>query len=202
MLEIYFYWLLSEIYSLTEVATPQVPQSFNAPSALGKRMPPVYDPPHPSHNLEPLQPGRTLHFILKATPFDHMITGEKPYEFRRKSVWMKSRLFHRDGTRKEFKYVTFRRGYAKNSPIFTAIFLGLETVHSIDHTFSSGYNIHWPYSADGYFKIRFGRIVAQSNLPWAMQFSMSNSTHTHTLHELAFFISFRLFRDTPVPYEG
>jgi len=44
--------------------------------------------------------------------------GEKKYEYRENTKYWRSRLYKKDGTLKEFKYVEFSNGYQKDRPQF------------------------------------------------------------------------------------
>ena len=55
-----------------------------------------------------------------------MVTGEKNREYREPTKWISSRLFYKDGTRKDFDVVKFTNGYERDKPYFAASFLGFE----------------------------------------------------------------------------
>lgn len=67
---------------------------------------------------------RTLILTISAAPFEVMHTGEKPYEFRKPSDWMRSRLYNKDGTEKDYDYVKFTNGYGAHRPTFTCEYNG------------------------------------------------------------------------------
>lgn len=68
--------------------------------------------------------SKTLKLTLKAQPFEVMQTFEKCLEFRKPSDWIKSRLYDKDGTMKEYNYVEFINGYGSTRPRFTAYYCG------------------------------------------------------------------------------
>lgn len=65
-------------------------------------------------------PKDTLHLTLHKKAFEVMVTGEKDREYRKPTAWIKSRLFHKNGVKKEYKYIQFKNGYSKDAPCFTA----------------------------------------------------------------------------------
>ena len=67
---------------------------------------------------------KTLHLTLSKKPFEVMVTGEKPEEFRKPSDWIESRLFNKDGSKKEYDLVKFVNGYGADKPYFSAIYGG------------------------------------------------------------------------------
>jgi len=81
--------------------------------------------------------SRTLILTLSAAPFEVMHTGEKRHEYRKPSEWMRSRLYNKDGTRKEYDYVKFVNGYGAHRPTFTCKYKDFYVVrfsHSIEYS--------------------------------------------------------------------
>lgn len=70
---------------------------------------------------------KTLFLTLSEKPFEVMLTSEKKEEFRKPSKWIKSRLFNKDGTRRDYDVVKFVNGYGNDKPTFTAIYDGFTT---------------------------------------------------------------------------
>ena len=106
-----------------------------------------------------------LRLSLKKAAFDVMVTGEKKIEYRKGSKWMKSRLFNKDGSRKEYDNVIFTNGYKSDSPFFIANYQGFEIE-------KDGWDNNTPYSNGlvvgrvevGDFKIRLGSVFFTGNL--------------------------------------
>lgn len=63
----------------------------------------------------------TLKLTLHKMAFEVMVSGEKPFEFRKPSKWILSRL------KRDIKYVEFTNGYGKDKPVFTAEYRGHTT---------------------------------------------------------------------------
>lgn len=68
---------------------------------------------------------KILHLSLKKEPFEVMVTGEKAHEYRKPTEWIKSRLFNKDGTKKDYDVVKFTNGYGKDKPCFVAEYKGV-----------------------------------------------------------------------------
>ena len=83
----------------------------------------------------------TLKLTLSKEPFDVMKTGEKQIEYRRKSRWIESRLYNKNGTLREYDYVEFVNGYGKDKPRFTAEFKGFVVENYINATYSNGLHV-------------------------------------------------------------
>lgn len=80
-----------------------------------------------------------LYLSLKKAPFEVMVTGEKPREYRKTGDWIKSRLIHKNGTQKVYGIVHFTNGYGPDKPFFQATYQGcyLSTVNETI-TYSNG----------------------------------------------------------------
>lgn len=63
---------------------------------------------------------KVLHLSVKKLPFDVMVTGEKPFEFRKKSKsgWIESRLFDKNDNPRFYDYIKITNGYGKDVPYF------------------------------------------------------------------------------------
>jgi len=99
-----------------------------------------------------------LIMILKKEPFAVMKTGEKKYEYRENTKYWRSRLYKKDGTLKDFKYVEFSNGYQKDRPQFTCEFLGFDIVPEVCETYSTGFKVNYPKKEEGYIRIKLGDI--------------------------------------------
>jgi len=106
---------------------------------------------------------KILLLTLSEKPFEVMVTGEKTIEFRKPSDWIKSRLFNKDGSRKEYDAVKFVNGYGSDKPFFVAIFNGFDTSEDKYkcHLYSNGLNV--PVER-GDFQIYLGEIIKKGNL--------------------------------------
>lgn len=69
------------------------------------------------------EPTKTLRLSLNINPFEVMVTGEKPKEYRKPGKWIKSRLFNKDGSKKHYDFVEFTNGYGGHRPRFRAEFV-------------------------------------------------------------------------------
>ena len=47
----------------------------------------------------------TLKLTLKKMPFEVMVTGEKKIEFRCPSKWIESRLFDKENSKRNYKFI-------------------------------------------------------------------------------------------------
>ena len=105
---------------------------------------------------------RTLHLTLSEKPFQVMVTGEKPVEFRKPSDWIKSRLFNKDGSRKDYDVVKLVNGYGKDKPFFIAIFNGFDQASEDSiQTYSNGLEVN---IEENDFRIFLGDITKKGNL--------------------------------------
>jgi len=62
-----------------------------------------------------------LHLILYRKYFDQIVEGTKIIEYRDKTDYWKKRIEDR-----EYKYIKFRNGYAKDAPTMLVEYLGYE----------------------------------------------------------------------------
>jgi len=102
---------------------------------------------------------KNLIMILKKEPYQVMVSGEKKVEYRDKTPYWTSRLFNKDGTAKEFRYVEFSNGYRKNRPQFKVEFKGVEVIDEVNEVYSNGFRVNYPYKKEGYYKIILGSII-------------------------------------------
>ena len=107
---------------------------------------------------------KNLIMILKKEPYDVMVSGEKKYEYRINTKYWTSRLFNKDGTPKQFKYVEFSNGYSKNRRQFLVEFKGVEIINEVDEKYSNGLKVKYPYIKNGYYKISLGEIVNNEDI--------------------------------------
>lgn len=66
---------------------------------------------------------KVLTLVLKHAPYDVMVTGEKKYEYRQPTEWIKKRLYNKDGTERHYDLIKFTRGY-NAQPSFIAKYEG------------------------------------------------------------------------------
>ena len=77
-------------------------------------------------NLD-LTDKRVLRMTLKKEFFDQIANGTKVEEYRDMSGHWISRLLEEDGSSREYDYVEFINGYAKNAPRLLVEWKGTET---------------------------------------------------------------------------
>ena len=119
---------------------------------------------YPSLTIYTAMVQDTLKLVLKTAPFNVMETGEKKFEYRDNSDYWKKRIFNKDGTVKDFKYVEFSLGYQKNRRQFMAEFKGVEVIDSVNETYSNGFKVDYPYKKEGYLKIGLGEVLKQEEV--------------------------------------
>jgi len=107
---------------------------------------------------------KTLHLSLRKEPFEVMVTGEKGLEFRKKSKWIRSRLFNKDGTRKQYDVIKFVNGYGNDKPYFMCLYGSfIETpVNLKSFEYSNGLVVEGIVKGD--FVILCGVIIKKGNL--------------------------------------
>lgn len=107
---------------------------------------------------------RLLKLSLKKKPFDVMITGEKPIEFRKdtKSKWIRSRLLTENGDKREYDGVLFTNGYGNDKPYFIARYRGFTlALQDFEKEYSNGLTVD---VEEGDFQIYLGEIIAKGNV--------------------------------------
>lgn len=67
---------------------------------------------------------KNLLLTLNRDAFEVMVTGEKKLEYRQDSKWIRSRLYNKDGSVREYDTITFRNGYGER-PYFVCKFGGI-----------------------------------------------------------------------------
>lgn len=69
---------------------------------------------------------KVLFLVLSQVAFDITGTREKPFELRNDSKWIRSRLFNKDGSLREYDVVVFQNGYRAKAEVKTFKFLRTE----------------------------------------------------------------------------
>ena len=105
---------------------------------------------------------RVLRLTLSKPPFEVMVTGEKKIEYRKRSKWLLSRMYNKDGTQKDYDLVEFKNGYGKDKPYFIAEFKGWDAAYK-PHTaiFTNGLRVDVEH---GDILIHLGQIIETGNL--------------------------------------
>lgn len=103
---------------------------------------------------------KILRLSLKEAAFDVMVTGEKKWEFREPTQWIKSRLFTKDGTRRKYDYVLFTHGYGDHRPYFICRYKGFGSEEGF-FTYSNGLEVDVSRND---FTIYLGEIVEAGNV--------------------------------------
>ncbi len=116
-----------------------------------------------------------LHLTLNRKWFDMIINGQKKEEYRDIKPYWQTRLFHKDGTPKDFDYVQFRNGYSPESPVAIVEFRSARI--------NTG-NPEWG-ATDGerYYVITLGRVVHFKNC----NHCPLDEHHDHAHHEFVDF---------------
>lgn len=100
---------------------------------------------------------KILKLTLNKKPFDVMKTGEKKNEFREASKWIESRLFNKDGSKRDYDFIEFSHGYQKNRNNFTCKFLGFKKMTKEEyHSYSNGLKV---LVYPGHYNIFCGDII-------------------------------------------
>lgn len=100
---------------------------------------------------------RILKLTLSKEPFQVMETGEKTNEYRNPSNWIKSRLFNKDGTKRDYDFIEFYDSYKTNRKQFSCEFKGFKkTLFEKSFSYSNGLEITVPR---GYYNIFCGDII-------------------------------------------
>jgi hypothetical protein len=108
-----------------------------------------------------LNKQKTLFFNLKTEPFKAMVTGEKDEEYRDISDWMNSRLFNKDGTKREYDFVKFVLGMGDDKPFFICRYKGFKRVKNICKKYNTGFEVKFD---DEKYAVMLGEIVFKANL--------------------------------------
>lgn len=100
---------------------------------------------------------KTLFLSLKKEPFDVMVTGEKPEEFRKPTPWIKSRMIGKD-----YDVVKLTNGYGPDKRYFIADYHGFQ-ICSVAQTkeYSNGLIVE---IEPGFVVIQLGEIIETGNL--------------------------------------
>jgi len=99
---------------------------------------------------------KILHLTLKKPQFQVTSSGEKRYEFRRPSDWIKARLVN-----KSYDFVKFTNGYGSDKPFFICEFLSWSYAKPALHQYSNGLVVN---VTDGYYQIDLGEILETGNI--------------------------------------
>lgn len=99
----------------------------------------------------------TLFLSLKKLPFELMVAGLKPDEFRKPSAWIIARLVG-----KKYKYIKFTNGYGPDKPWFKVEYNGY-SIASIAYVYhySNGLVV---FVLPGDYVISLGKIIDSGNL--------------------------------------
>lgn len=87
-----------------------------------------------------------------------MVTGEKRIEFRKPGKWIESRLFNKDGSRKQYDFIRFVNGYGSDKPFFVCHYAGFEYVFG-HFLYSNGLEVN----AIDEYAILCGQIIEVGN---------------------------------------
>lgn len=110
---------------------------------------------------------KILHLSLTKMPFDLMLHEWKLNEYRKPSDWIKSRLYHADGTLKEYDYIKFTNGYGLHMPFFYCEYLGFYPAEapSIEEWYSIAFGVQFKVNVEeNDLIIPVGKIVFKGNL--------------------------------------
>ena len=86
----------------------------------------------------------SLKLTLNREPFELIFFGEKTEEHRldnQRTRWMRSRSFHKNGTRKHCNFVEFTQGYGKQYPWIKVEFKGFYEVNQVYQKYSNGFTV-------------------------------------------------------------
>jgi len=97
-----------------------------------------------------------LYLPLKREPFEVTLSGEKKIEYRRKSIWIESRIIN-----KKYDAIKFTLGYGKEKPWMLVQYLGWEEVKSNTFSFSNGLKV---IVNDGDYALKLGNILETGNI--------------------------------------
>lgn len=81
-----------------------------------------------------------LHLVLMKDPFERIMNGSKKIEYRDRTDYWKKRIEH-----KEYDYIKFRNGYAKNAPTMLVEYKG------------------WNVNEDGDYELYLGKVIEVNN---------------------------------------
>ncbi len=104
---------------------------------------------------------QVLKLNLKTEPFKVMVTGEKNEEYRDIGDWMNSRVFNRDGIKRDYDYVKFVLGMGNDKPVFICRFKGVQKVKNIHKKYSTGHEVNFDNER---YAVLLGEVVFTDNL--------------------------------------
>lgn len=119
---------------------------------------------------------RLLTLAIHKAAFDVMVTGEKPYEYRKPTKFIKDRLIGKDGAPMHYDGIKFVNGYGDNRPFFVARFRRFSiTKNNSVNAFSNGLTVD---VTKGDFVIHLGGIIEVGNLkePTTVKFEHADRT--------------------------
>tara|TARA_B100000949_G_scaffold234635_1_gene254282 strand:+ start:189 stop:497 length:309 start_codon:yes stop_codon:yes gene_type:complete len=93
-----------------------------------------------------------------------MVSGEKDFEVRKPTKWIKSRLFDKNGKYRNYDFVEFRNGYGDKRPYFICRFKHATPAtcrNPKTFNFSNGLNVT---VNEGDYYIFLGEIIETGNL--------------------------------------
>ena len=70
-----------------------------------------------------------------------MVTGEKPFEFRKPTKWILSRVYDKNGVERKYDVVKITNGYGKHRPQFVAKFEGVQRGWKETFKYSNGLTV-------------------------------------------------------------
>lgn len=108
-----------------------------------------------------LKNSKILFLNLKTEPFKVMITGEKNEEYRDIGDWMNSRVFNKDGSKRDYDYVKFVLGMGADKPVFICRFKGIKKVKNIHKKYSTGHEVNFDNER---YAVLLGEVVFTDNL--------------------------------------
>ena len=94
---------------------------------------------------------KVLFLTLKKPQFEATISGEKIFEYRRPSDWIKSRLIN-----KNYDLVKFVNGYGLDKPYFICEFLGWTIAKRGTHKYSNNLVVD---VKENYFQINLENVT-------------------------------------------
>lgn len=108
--------------------------------------------------------NKVLTLVLSYKPFEVMLSGEKGIEYRKPTDWIKSRLFDKQGNKREYDFIKFQHAYMKNAPYFICEFVDFTEYTFFDsgeRNFSNGLSVK---IEKGDYLIYFNEILYRENV--------------------------------------
>jgi len=104
-----------------------------------------------------------LKLTVKEPWFSLMQSGEKPFEVREPSDWIKARLYDKNGCNRNYDYIEIKNGYGANRPVFKAKFEGFGTKYNATYKFESKPDLILKVNPEQ-FVIFLGEIIERKNI--------------------------------------